>query len=430
MGFVRGKRLAGVEGVRRAHETRGGAREGGLNAPRGAIEGRPPAVALPAPPNRGSPPPGGYKGRVQRVKVRPDAGNVLALTAAEAVLRAGRIVAFPTETVYGLCVNALDKHAVRRLYTAKGREASKASALLLADRAAAEALVGPLPRLAARIADRFWPGPVTLVVPSRRGNPMGLRCPSYAFAQQLAREMPFPLLQTSANPSGQPAALNGAAVVRYLDGKVDLLLDGGTTEGGRSSTVVLCDHRRISIAREGAVPAAAILDAVVEPVVVACTGNICRSPVAEAMLRTMLAARLGTPEAGLGHFGFQVASFGTMGLTGREASEYAIIAAEEAGYDIRAHRARPFSIELAKSARVLYGLDQSHIDFLRPYFHTRPDDLRLLDPGGKEILDPYGKKLSYYRHAVEAMKRACEARVAELVAGIRKEGGPGEGDAA
>lgn len=360
--------------------------------------------------------------------MRPDARNVMALAAAEAALREGKIIAFPTETVYGLCVNALDRQAVHRLYAAKGREASKASALLVPDRATAEALVGALPRLAARLADAFWPGPVTLVVPSRRGNPMGLRCPSYPFAQQLAREMPFPLLQTSANPSGQPAALNGAAVLRYLEGKVDLLLDGGTTEGGRSSTVVLCDHRHVSIAREGAVPAAAILGAVVEPVLVACTGNICRSPVAEAMLRAMLAARLGTTPEGLACFGFELGSFGTMGLTGREASDYAIIAAEEAGYDIRAHRARPFSIELAKSARILYGLDQSHIDFLRPYFHTRPGDLRLLDPGGKEILDPYGKKLSYYRNAVEAMKRACEARAGELVSALRKDGGPGEGN--
>ncbi len=349
-----------------------------------------------------------------------------ALAAAEEALRAGGIVAFPTETVYGLCVNALDKEAVRRLYAAKGREASKASALLLPDRAAAEALVGALPRLAARIAERFWPGPVTLVVPSRRGNAMGLRCPAHFFAQQLAREMPFPLLQTSANPSGQPAALNGAAVVRYLEGKIDLLLDGGTAEGGRSSTVVLCDHRRISIAREGAVPAAAILDAVIEPVIVACTGNICRSPVAEAMLRAMLARRLGCTPEGLGLFGLQIGSFGTMGLEGNPASEYAVIAAEEAGYDVRPHRARAFSIELAKSARVLYCLDQSHIDFLRPYFHTRPDDLKLLDPGGKEILDPYGKKLSYYRNAVGAMERACEARVSELLRSDRSEGGSGE----
>jgi protein-tyrosine phosphatase len=219
-------------------------------------------------------------------------------------------------------------------------------------------------------------------------------------------------------------------VARVLEGKVELLLDGGPAELARSSTVVLCDRRRVSVAREGAVPAQAILDAVAERILVVCTGNICRSPVAEAMLRGMVSERLGCPPDGLPRYGLGFASFGTMGLAGREPSDYAVAVAEEHGYDIRAHRARSFSIELAKSARLLYGLDRSHIDFLSPYFHTRRDDLRLLDPGGKEILDPYGKPLAFYRRVVEAMAKACQARADEIVAEINSEGAPGVGDKA
>ena len=152
-----------------------------------------------------------------------------AIARAVAVLRSGGIVAFPTETVYGICVNAADPAAVNRLYAAKGRQASRACAFLLADRDSADALVPELPILAHRLTEAFWPGPLTLIVP-HAGATVGLRLPAHGLARALAAEAGSPLLQSSANRSGEPAALNAAGVEAALGDSVDLLLDGGRGE--------------------------------------------------------------------------------------------------------------------------------------------------------------------------------------------------------
>ncbi|UCE87247.1 MAG: threonylcarbamoyl-AMP synthase [Deltaproteobacteria bacterium] len=359
---------------------------------------------------------GVYNPCVDRIDVRTDAPAPEALADAVRVLQAGGLVAFPTETVYGLCVDPRNRAAVERLYAVKGREAAKASAYLLADRAAAERLAGGLPPLAARIADRFWPGPVTLVVPGRReGRWVGLRVPAPALPRRLAAAFGGPLLQTSANRSGEPAALNAAGVRAALGGDIELLLDGGRTPGGRSSTVVRCDARRFGILRRGAVPPAAIVRAATELILVACTGNLCRSPVAEAMLRAELAVRLGCEVSELARHGYRIGSFGTMAMPGYPATDHSVTCAADLGLDLSQHRSRPFSIGLLERAHRVFCMANGHMEFLRPYFDGREDDLQLLDPDGKEIRDPYRKPLKVYRRTTEQIAKAVEARVDEIL---------------
>ena len=188
---------------------------------------------------------------------------------AEAVarLRAGEIVALPTDTVYGIAADLALPDAIERLFAAKRRPPDKAVALLLADAAQAEVLgiVGPAARV---LAARFWPGGLTLVLPRRpearlpdvlaAGAPtVGLRVPDHPAPRALAAAL-GPLPTTSANLSGQTDARDAAEVAATLGGAVALVIDGGPIRGGPGSTVVDCSVERPRVLRSGAIPPARI----------------------------------------------------------------------------------------------------------------------------------------------------------------------------
>lgn len=189
-----------------------------------------------------------------------------AIEAALAVLSGGGLVAFPTDTVYGVGALAFDPSAVERIYTAKGRDAAKALPVLLADVESASRVAEPLPDGARKLAKAFWPGPLTLVVRKlacvpeavSQGNTIGLRVPDHPVAIALLRAS-GPLAATSANPSGGPNPLSADEVVSGLGDRIDLVLDGGTTPGGRPSTVVDCTVEPPALVREGPVSLASIL---------------------------------------------------------------------------------------------------------------------------------------------------------------------------
>ena len=189
-----------------------------------------------------------------------------AILAALAVLRRGGLVAFPTDTVYGVGALAFDASAVERVYAAKGREVAKALPILMADIRSATRVAEPLSAGTRTLANAFWPGPLTLVVRKlasvpgavSQGNTIGLRVPDHPVALALLRKS-GPLAVTSANPSGGPESLSADVVVSALGGKIDLVLDGGRTPGGRPSTVVDCTVEPPALIREGPVSLEAIL---------------------------------------------------------------------------------------------------------------------------------------------------------------------------
>ncbi len=194
-----------------------------------------------------------------------------AVRAAISALRAGRLVAVPTETVYGVAC-LLDAAAIERLLDAKRRPPSKGITLLVDDVEQA-ASVGDLPPAAHRLAARFWPGPLTLVVPVRprvtlpasltgESGDIGLRVPDHAVPRALARALgPLPL--TSANLSGAPDARDAAEVVRQLGATIAVVLDDGPSPGGVPSTVVRFARGadRPELLRQGALPFGAVLAA-------------------------------------------------------------------------------------------------------------------------------------------------------------------------
>jgi L-threonylcarbamoyladenylate synthase len=193
-------------------------------------------------------------------RILPD-GEV-ARVEAVAMLRAGAIVAIPTDTVYGIAADLALPDAIERLFAAKGRPPERAVAVLLADAAQAWTLGEPV-RAARILADRFWPGGLTLVLPVRptvrlprvlaAGTPtIGVRVPDHPAPRALAAAL-GPLPTTSANRSGQPDARDAQEVAAALGGAIALVIDGGPVHGGPGSTVVDCTSERPAIRRVGAI---------------------------------------------------------------------------------------------------------------------------------------------------------------------------------
>ena len=170
-----------------------------------------------------------------------------AVTRAVALLRAGEVVALPTETVYGLAANALDPQAVDRIFRIKGRPARNPVIVHVASRSMAERCVSEWSPLADRLARAFWPGPLTLVLPRAKeipgvvtagGPTVGIRWPSHPFIQAVILECAFPLAAPSANSSNRVSPTNAGHVSRDLGGKIPLIVDGGQCQVGIESTVL------------------------------------------------------------------------------------------------------------------------------------------------------------------------------------------------
>jgi L-threonylcarbamoyladenylate synthase len=183
-----------------------------------------------------------------------------AVRAAAAALAGGAIVAFPTETFYGLAVSALDAPAVARLCALKGRDAAQAVPVVVDSLAMLERLVVDVPDRARALIARHWPGALTLVLPARPEVPaplvspqgVGARVSSHPLATALVRACGVPLTATSANRSGEPPARTAAEVRAAFGGDVHVL-DGGPTAGGPPSTVIYLDGDRVVVLRAGAI---------------------------------------------------------------------------------------------------------------------------------------------------------------------------------
>ena len=176
---------------------------------------------------------------------------------------------FPTDTVYGIGCNPYNPDAIARIYDVKGRAAQKAIPLLLADVACLDQVATSVPQAAMRLGEQFWPGALTIVVPRRpelpdilsEGPTVAVRVPDHDALRELIRRCGGAIAATSANLSGQPDATDAAAARQYLGDRVELVIDGGTTRGGVPSTVVDCTQHPPRVLREGAIPAAAIYEA-------------------------------------------------------------------------------------------------------------------------------------------------------------------------
>lgn len=196
----------------------------------------------------------------------PELFSVAVRRAAE-LLRAGEAVALPTETVYGLAVNALDAEAVAKIYSIKGRPAHNPIIVHISDLPMAKSCVAAWPTSAENLAKCFWPGPLTMVLPRAKivpdivtagGDTVGVRWPAHPFIQAVIRECGFPLAAPSANISNAISPTSAAHVSKQLDGKLPLIIDGGAAQVGIESTVIDLASAQPRVLRPGMIHAASL----------------------------------------------------------------------------------------------------------------------------------------------------------------------------
>ena len=344
----------------------------------------------------------------------------------EALAR-GHVVAIPTETVYGLAVDALNPNAIQQLVELKGRAASMPLAIAVRGAQAIEDYVCHWSPLARRLARRCMPGPITLVLPC--GDPMsiamrlpdatremvvgenaciGFRVVSHPIICQLHEYLRGPLVLTSANLSGQPPATRGEDVVSQFGHTVPLVLDDGPTRYGGASTVVRVIDNCYEILRQGAIEDAAMNEFAKPMIALVCTGNTCRSPMAEAILKDLL------HKAGGGLESVHVISAGVAAGDGAMATQQAVEVMEARGLDISEHLSRPLSDSLMERADIILTMTRGHRASILAAWPDRAGQVSTLRRDGGDIADPVGSPVEVYQQCADQLERELTAFVENL----------------
>jgi protein-tyrosine phosphatase len=341
-------------------------------------------------------------------------------------LRAGQLVVFPTETTPCLAASALAPAATARLRHQQGKD----QPLAVAVRGMAEGRdwVPGMSSLAQRLARRFWPGPLTLAFrsglahgllgripePVRQqvcpADALWLRSPGHDAVLEVLRHLKGPLLLAGL-PAGTPAEECGA----------DLVLDDDAGPYPEGPTVVEVLDHSWNLRQAGAISEEMLRRQSICMVLFVCTGNTCRSPLAEALCKRLLSRRLGCAVEELPQHGFYVLSAGLAAMTGARAADEALAVAAEHGADLAGHRSRPLTPELAAQADYLVTMTRGHLQALNNHFPRLGSRPRLLCPQGDDIADPIGQDQQVYQACGRQIDQYLETLVAELVPDTQQE---------
>ncbi len=325
------------------------------------------------------------------------------------IIRQGGLVIFPTETVYGIAADVNNPKAMKRLREVKRRAEGKPFSIMVSQK---ELLINYSPYRETKVfklVDRFWPGPLTVILPGlSEGTTVGIRMPDHPVALCLVQESKCTIAAPSANVEGNPPPSTCQEALNDLDGVIDAALDAGPAEFGVASTIVDFTKDHPTVVREGAISQHDV-DSVVnkKAVLMVCTGNSCRSVMAEYLLRDKLKARNDV----------EVISAGTSVFITAMASSGALRALDRRGIHAEHHRSRPVTNILLHKADLILVMTQRHRELVLQFVPDVEKRTCLLkefafDPinssDNLDIADPMGQSDTAYEECLRVIDEALE----------------------
>ncbi len=329
------------------------------------------------------------------------------------ILMQGGIIAFPTETVYGLAARADRKDAVERLYSLKRRPPDKPFSVALADvSVAVNQYFSVLAPFGYRLIESFWPGPLTLIYYQKTSGKIGIRVPSGFVASKILEQVNFPVFLPSANRSGRKEAVSADEVEEIFDQELDLIVDGGRIQNRKASTVIDLTYKPFKILREGLISEDKIAAVFIKKrILFVCTGNSCRSPVAEYIFRECL-----KKEKGIFAQRYEIISAGISAVEGMPPAEDAKrVVQQEENIDISQSKAAQVTDEMILSSDYIFTMEDSQLNYILkqvPSAQARVFNLkRFLPVDSADIPDPIGKSYGFYKNVYNIIKEATSELV-------------------
>ena len=370
----------------------------------------------------------------ERIQLDPNAPDSAIIQRVATAMAAGAVVVFPTETVYGVGATAANEAAVNRLREVKRRDANQPFTVHVSSREWAERYIPPLEGAGLHLMRKAWPGPVTLIFDVPEPQKMGvaqqlgdaghqavfgadagsvaIRYPQDMVALDLLVAADAPVIASSANVSGQSPPISAADIADELANQVDFVLDAGPTRYRKASTIVLLKGSGFELLRPGVFDERIIRRLATVHILFVCTGNTCRSPIAEGLCRKLLAERIGCNMSELEAQGYVIESAGTMAWPGHPASPESLEVLATRGVELNDGRSQALGVELLHSADFVLTMTANHAEQARALSQRDAHKVRLLSQ--RDIGDPIGGPLEQYEAVAQEIEGALTTWLNEV----------------